>query len=735
MSISLLTLLPAPAGAQLLNLDSPGAPAAGEGKAALALVAQIETSITELQARAASPSGPAGATARIKLGLRRLAQALVQTGETAGEHGSPHILAGRTLFSRIDEADRLVDSIAAAHPGDVDTIASQLERDLGAAGSPQVGGAGAGSEGGVPIDPRALDRFLRDALAILAEFAATDPAQQGAEWRTDPSRVGWVEAIGSPAPAAPAATPMCDHLARWVAAGLPQETAAQLAEADAVLHLAEQWWAYKAGALELRRVVIAAGDTAFAAPEWLTPDLRQKLAAEFQECTPLLADESPVARDAASARLGVLAIAGRAVRLLDDEPLRGKPQQAARDACAKAIAGAIEPPAPPPEGMPPRSPSPRPDSRLRTVVQVFELIHRRDSLGDESSIAREARPAWRVLDARTHETRQDLLTLLARVADTQASTDPASDPAVITAIGAQRQALDDLRAVQSASRWLEETRRTGGPVHNKGAAQILRISQGFLKPATLDFSLDKMRSLGADLESLLVFPGEADLRAPAPEYKPLTGDRAAELVTLIDAARDEWLKAWTDQPDKPEPIHAAASRLRVMRRLAGALADGVTLGRVLQDPGASSIQAWPGWELSPQALAAAASGLPDRLAAATADVLDQGDDKGQSTRALDEVESRFALARLVAALERAAKARGILRAPVLIELAATPPPGDDSRWLIPLRPRLAAICRYQEEYAAQNDPKLLTYINSLATDALNELHHRDSENTEKTGPK
>src|SRR6185369_8813511 len=123
-------------------------------------------------------------------------------------------------------------------------VAAQLERDLGmsdASAAPQV-----------PADPRALDRYLRDALALLAD-------------------------AGVAAPAAGAGEALADHLARWSAAGLAAPDAASLAEIDAVLGLAQGWSAYRPAAAYLRRLLVAAGDAAYAPPAWFTAELKKKL--------------------------------------------------------------------------------------------------------------------------------------------------------------------------------------------------------------------------------------------------------------------------------------------------------------------------------------------------------------------------------------------------------------------------------------------------------------------------
>lgn len=90
----------------ILDLGAaPGPLVAGQGESAKARAAWLRESAEAI-------AFADGSFAGVKVGLRRLAAALIDTGEAAGEEGSARVIAGYTLARRLAEFDAAADAIA-----------------------------------------------------------------------------------------------------------------------------------------------------------------------------------------------------------------------------------------------------------------------------------------------------------------------------------------------------------------------------------------------------------------------------------------------------------------------------------------------------------------------------------------------------------------------------------------------------------------------------------------------
>jgi len=118
-------------------------------------------------------------------------------------------------------------------------------------------------------------------------------------------------------------------------------------------------------------------------------------------------------------------------------------------------------------------------------------------------------------------------------------------------------------------------------------------------------------------------------------------------------------------------------------------------------PAPPRINAWPGWELSPEALSALVDDLRPSLPDAAAVAL--ANDAAAATRRIPDPAAAPPTLPLPAALERSALERGVAppdpASAGLWELAAGSPPGRHA-WLAPRRAELAALARAAEEWAA-----------------------------------
>lgn len=710
IAIALLCASAPHAPAQLLNLDAPGAPAPGEGKAALALADRMKADIDRLSAGAAGDASGSlhAAAVRFSAEMRRLVRMLALRAEDLGEPGSAHLLAARTLAAGLPQIDALADRMAGGADLGLILAAQQFLRDQAGATADEEA-----ARKDIPEGAGDLDRYLRDRLALLVEAW---PIVGGApSWRDAlaANTAGWVRDID----AGEAATDLSASIDRWSAAGLLRPATADTLRALAtdVLAPAESLVAYRAQARGMPASIARAGRAIEGLPVWVTDGAKARLAARFDGAVTVLMDRTT--QDAGLSDLARFARLGAIVSRLDppEGAVAAAPPRsilAAREALLTAGA--------PPEGV-------RPKAATETI-DVFDratrLMAQRRALGAEADLIREVRPAWRVLDQSAKKTESDLWAALARLGPGVSA--PSSDPALVGALAAHRRAIDDLLAAGTISRVLADGTMFTTSAHRLALARALRLAQDLAKPDRREASLTTLRRAAADFDDLLSLPGEADLHAVIGDagnpdraaWAALTGDRAPALVAAIDAARKPWLDAWAAEKDSPT---GGAARLRAIAPLVETIADAVAVRSMsarlaASDRGGGGIQSWPGFDTTDAALGAMTDGLDERLSRAAAAAA-TGDDKALAP-VIKDLQPRRSVLHLLAALERIARARSLSPLPVAVEVAC--PPAPDA-WLIDSRADLGAVCRYLDEYAdagqrrdSKRADRLLSYLSVRA---------------------
>jgi hypothetical protein len=225
----------------------------------------------------------------------------------------------------------------------------------------------------------------------------------------------------------------------------------------------------------------------------------------------------------------------------------------------------------------------------------------------------------------------------------------------------------------------------------------------------------------------MLLPGELALRDAAKStdksspWAVLTGDRAQPLLAEIGDRRGTWLSGWDKAGYAGAP--AEVQRLRTLRDLMTILDAAAMLMAAGGDAPTpfAALNAWPGVELSPDALAALTAGLADKTAEATR--LITGGDAAGCAKVLDQIRSAHAAALLIGRLAHEALDRKIPAAtPVLLGIACGGPV-QSLTWQADAAAKLAAICRYAEEVpivrklgAKDRADSLLRYINSRAAE-------------------
>ncbi|MFM9995487.1 MAG: hypothetical protein ACKVU4_06750 [Phycisphaerales bacterium] len=706
--------VPTPAHAQLLDLRSAPAPVAGDGAAAAALAEQLTRDAERFSADRGDAVG------RARAAWRRAAARLLADGESAGPAGSPRVLLGWTLARRANALDSLWTTAAVPPPG---PEAALMAHDLDAA-----------VESGA---------FARDAERVLRDvFAATlGPTADAA-----PPPHGWVEA--DPATeAAPDQTPgaFTHRMDAWATIdGITPEAIAALRDLDATLRIADGWTAYTRTADHTRGLILAASGV-FAPRPWVDADARRVLAGHFGHAAQALGD--PATRDTTGLdRLAALAsLMQRADRLEFVSPAGGAGVRAARAAVVQVAA------APPSPG----------DERARfdACARGMELVLARAAQPEDTALLRQVRPAYRTLLA---SLRQDEVHLLGALPDMLRRPDALTEPGIVAVLGRVQRTLDDLHALAALSAGLaaptapappdrEAREPSVAPERERLASRVLTLGQAMAKPDTRDSARADLRAFAERFARSVSIPGEealnAAIAAGGPDrgvWSEVTGVQELTLSTEIADRRGFWLEAWEHADADAQADQGA--RLDNLCRLLELQLDAARVLRVIRDaradgaagvdpPGYSPLQAWPGWELSIEALAVLAADLPARLGRLTTQAL--GPDPAKTAADVETVRAQFAAALLCGRLMPLAEARALGRIvdrATLFELATGGPrdaaPGPS--WLAQIRAELADVSRYAEEIgpaeqtgAKDRAAKLRAYVNARALAALEHVERAE----------
>ena len=672
----LLLLLLAPvAHAQLLNLSPTEEPSPAPGIASRNMATFLEQQIQVLSVR--SPRTP---RLDAELGMRRLALVLINTGDEMGPPGSRHVLAGMTLARHLGEIDQWLRS---APDESFDASLVYFNEDMDEL------------RDDVPRTRDEVRRFLRDRLAILliAEPASLDG-------------VGWVLED---------ATPTIDLAT--LGGERPQLSEACNESLDALLARlddASTRAPYFRSAIVVRSALTRAANVLALEPRWLEPDARSKLVEQFELAVAQL-DGSGIGL----ARLERLAAFAGVIDSAD-AMTSTRHQNEIRAAIAKAILYAPDDPH-------------QQLASLDAAQRALQLLASEGELSDERTILRELRPLRRRLERRMRVTADELA---ARIPDIISTPGAMVDPGVLAQINARRSVLEDARSLERITATLSQEGEEGreprpGDEHQRLVSALLRITRNANPSDPDDRPTRIFRAFVTQLELVRVSPSERIVLDP-PDDDPvgrelthLLGDQKDRLRVLIEQERAGWISAW--ESDDPVASGAAhASRLAQIDRVLSCAVDVATLRALREHP--RTLNAWPGWELSDEAVRRLADPFEDRTLFVTRRLLTES--ATVVAPLIDRLESEHPDARLIALMARRAHERGITTAatgaPVLYELGVSCP--DGYAWLGAHEEDLARFCRYGEELSAAlqtgEEPAaraLRLYLTPIASRLLDDL--------------
>jgi hypothetical protein len=632
---------------QLLDLSGgAGPPAPGTGAAALLLAEDLKLQAENLERGTDLHD-------RAKASLRRLARALIATGEHAGAPGSTRILLGRTLVEGLPGLDTLIASIDG--PGSKARLL-MIERD--ASGAAHL------------LESPAADpyRALRDGLALLTDLS---PDPQGP--------AGWISDAPGTSEPAPSFAPKIDQ---WQSLpGASHDLGATLHDLDASLEPAQRWPAYRPSTDRQRALVAAAGDGLAGLPAWVPAASRQKLGEDFSRAVGTLLNHE--AQSVGAAALNRIARLAHLAALTD----RLDPSSAGKRV-ATALAQVM--------GAPPADPVAERRS-LDAFERAAEMIADRHTPEDERKLVQQLRPAWRALAAGAKQIEPQLYTALPMLLR---QSDAMTEPGVVATLNSARRALDDLNGLQALNTLIAGPEQPGHEPQvqqtwTKLAARVIKLGQDLVKPGPHDASLAALREIIAHSYTYRSLGGALPGQESA--WKLLTGDRTDALSAKIEntrAACTEALEKGQSPGLERERLDSFSILISTLRDLA-ALEPGGLPGTL--SPSYARIQSWPGWQMSGAALAA----LTPRLANATSEAVQLAieSDPAKTTEATLRIRRDYACAILAGRLARLAAARSIdsraLPGAVLREIGTGGP--WDGCWLQDSASDLALICRYGEE--------------------------------------
>ncbi|MCW5754653.1 MAG: hypothetical protein KIT24_08110 [Phycisphaeraceae bacterium] len=640
-----------PAAAQRLQLGRPQPPALAEASQLREIARTLRDQIDQL--RQADSSNAPRTLAAIE--LRELAIALLNL------EGFPQAtLLGLALGHQIESLDRLV--LAADGPASEAALILIARDARSLAANP-------------PHDLDDLRRALRRAFAELLVVAPPPAPIIG--WYTDTDRIPPDTFVA-----------IVDRLLQSsLLSPLAQETLQALL---AHLDEADRWQAFSPTADHTRTLLYEAAHAVLADDPWIDPQVRTRLATDLSWAVTHFGDAA--FRLEAQQRLVAMSRIRRIMALA--RALERSP--AGTNALTEFFRTVtdIEHAA--------RTPL------LNDAHRLLALVHERQSLPPESRYVRQLRPAWRWYSQRLRAAESGLVAVLPRALGRDGAL---TDPAVVSAIGAHRRALDDLHDLTALNRLLIGDAQGADPAPiepmRRLAETTLTISRDLTNSRSEADAHESLRALARQAAQFGVLPGERALRTASSgsddPWSRLTGERQTQLLAAIDNARADWAALWIDRARPARGVEPPRD-IQMLLQLCSALDDAAVIENMLGRPLAgwnagSALNAWPGWSLSRQALTALAEGMEDQLAETTRLVL--AGDAARATERLRLFTLDHSLLRLIASLERRARACGYLPpetpAAVAAMIASGPAPVD--AWLGDVLDELALICRWTEELA------------------------------------
>lgn len=693
-ALAVLGAVASDARAQRLNFGTPPAPPPGESPGSVALKESMTGPAPNPIGRVWIPDHRLAELTRSR--THALAAALVARAEELGEPGSIHHANAALLLQGSDWIDDLVQASRDAGP-EAQVLGAALRAYVHA-----VDEALRSSAGVLPPTADELDRFMQSLFAPLAQAAADRLPERGGGWRL----------ARTPAPAnsigthtAPTHAELRAMLDDSAFAMPDAAAAAELRSMLAAMEEASALWAFSGAVEEARALIGGALPLALeregALPDWFAAAPRATIAGRTSVALGAFAASSRNhdAAETLAAAAGIARLAHRADALA---PAGARDSLTFRLALCDAAAEAMGEPDPSRE---------RGRKALRALDRTFDLLEDRADIGVDADVARELRVSFRALDAAATKTESQLVAQLPQIAMAESAT---SEPAIIAAIAAHRRALDDLRMLRTVDALLSRHKDDRSPTWRLASARLLRLGQEIGRADAADSSLVALRAFAGAVELLDAMPAEAAVRAGGDESVALIGEHAGVLVNRLDEWRAAYLEAWaregdgapgTTTPAAPDRGPRAgpgsdelAARLRVLRSLF-ILIDDTLVVRSLAAPGAArlGLRAWPGLPVSARGLAFAAGGdeLSQQIRRAAAMAVDPAQ-TAAARQAVRQIETTRPTLRLLAELDRAARARG---AAWIWPIAVCAAPPTRSAWLVGERGRLASIGRYLDDAA------------------------------------
>jgi hypothetical protein len=506
------------------------------------------------------------------------------------------------------------------------------------------------------------------------------------------------------------------------AAELDESVRAALLDLLAVLGEADSTWSFAPAAADARRIVAGAlpvvtGGSAM--PAWFAQARRSQVIDRINAA--LRAFAASARDDEAAETLMLAASIARMCAWADTlQAGSGGAGQSARDiqsirlALADTAADSLG------EAGPARD---RARKSIRALERTLDLLDERAEHGTDADVAQSLRTSFRALDAAAKKSEAQLIAQIAEIARAEAAS---SQPAIVSVIAAHRRSLDDLKMLRMVDGLLTRHRDDQSPTWRLVSSRLTRLGQEVSKPATMETALLDLRAFAAAMELQEPFVGEPAIRAAAAKdaappawdaesIAKLTGNKAAAVIARIDELRAAYLEAWSRAgddrrsgaaPNATQDPEAIAARLRNLRLLCGTIED-IRVLRALGVPEhrakREGLLAWRGLPISAFTAEWLAGG--EEMTRLIADAATQAMDESpaavdRARAALRRIENENPTRRLVARLDREARARGIVAVPPYASLAAPPTRGA---WMVggaENRTRLVKIARYLDEAAA-----------------------------------
>jgi len=568
-SLAVLMFVCAAAGAQLIDLGGGSAPKVDASTATGELASFLITQADEIDA-SETLTDPLRASAAV----RRLAAAMLTSGQSLGERGAPRLVIARTMVAHLEALDTALagNALPSARAALLAQDCIRLASDL-------------------PGRQGELDRALRDAFAPLTNaLEVAEPA--------------WFIAV----PVAPDTTSLASLAAE------PPERLAALADLDLLFIRARALPSHRASADRAIDLVRAAAPV-LAPPGWVDPDVRITLAGLFDIAIVELRD--PVLADGALSMLTRLGAAAGFIDAVDGVEPAAVRRRARLRANPLLAAVATEPD--------------RAERVCRAADQILRQASDAGVLALEPFLPTFARVAWRAAETEWQAANARLIDAMLEQLD---ATDPMTEPAMLAAIRAQREPRQLLTDISRVATYLtgvapdlddERPRRPGVlPDRRLLAAHVLALGKEMVEPETRDDAVRQLSAIAALVRASEPLPRERRLRdsAGADMLNAATGEQPARLFDALD----ELHKRAADQLQMKDPVAPDSPAAEIVARadqLVGLL-EAIDAASVVTSIGRDRLDAWAAWELTERTWDELVDELPDALEAATSAVLSGG---------------------------------------------------------------------------------------------------------------